>query len=116
MAGSTFKANDAGMQALLRSPKIQAAMLAAAEKVKARAEESAPVDVEGHPPGEYKASFRTEVVIEATGRGQYGSVPRAIGKVINDSDHAVFVEFGNGTEKGRGQFVMNNALDVLKET
>lgn len=115
MAGSTFRANDSGLQALLRSELIQRKMLEVAEKVTTAAEAAAPVDVAGHPPGEYKASFRTEVVIEPTGRGRYGSVPRAIGKVINDSDHAVFVEFGNGTEKGRGQFVMNNALDVIGE-
>lgn len=117
---STFRANEQGMRDLLVSAGIKRQMKLIADKVMARCVETAPVGLTDLDAGEYQRSFRTDVVIEPTLHGQYGSVPRAVGKVINDSDHAVFVEFGNGTigetGRGTGQFIMNNALDVINET
>lgn len=78
-----FRGNYKGIGQILRSPQMQQAMENRAERVKARAVASSPVDS-----GEYVQSFRVEGSIRP------GRSSRAIAKVINDSPHATFVEWG----------------------
>lgn len=86
-----------------------AEMAARAEKVLARAVETAPVDVDGKHPGLYKASMKTESGIKTSANGH----KRAYGRVSNDAPYAVFVEFGGkATPRHR---TLGNALDAAKE-
>lgn len=78
-----FRGNYKGVGEMLRSPQMQREMESRAERVKARAVASSPVDS-----GEYVQSFRVEGSIRP------GKSSRAIAKVINDSPHATYVEWG----------------------
>lgn len=81
----TFKRDAA------KSPEVQAVLVARAEAGKSFAERVAPVDT-----GEYRRSFRVEV----TG----GQV-----RLVNISDHAVFVETKNGDR------VLARAIDIIEK-
>lgn len=93
-----FKASFKGIGALLNSPRMVAEMRRRAEKVAARAAATAPRDT-----GEYAAGFRVE-------SGTHGGInnDRAYGRVVNDVDHARFVEFG--TSDTEAHHTLRNAL------
>jgi hypothetical protein len=100
-----FKASYRGIGELLRSPMMQAEMVRRAEKVKARAEATAPVgDKDG---GEYAASFKIESGVK------HGKTSRAYARIANTSDHAAAVEFGwKNTPRYR---TLGKALDAAKD-
>lgn len=103
-----FNASYSGIGEMLNSDMIQRAMAIRGEKVKARAESIAP---DATPLGEgYKYEFALEV-------GEHGGEKkdRAFARVKNTSPHAIFVEFGNGTEKGVKHRTLGRALDAAKE-
>ncbi|MEO3856234.1 HK97 gp10 family phage protein [Acrocarpospora sp. B8E8] len=86
MAGAKrakFRGNYKGIGQILASPQMQRAMEARAERVKQRAISGSPVET-----GDYKQSFKVE------GSIRKGKTTRAIAKVINDSPHAAYVEWG----------------------
>lgn len=90
---------------VLRSPWMLAEMGRRAEKVKARAEATAPYDPDDPDGTHYKDSFDAEALIEGD---------RARGRVRNtDLPTAIFVEFGaNHTPRYR---TLGNALDAAKD-
>ena len=83
MARARFRANYKGIGQILVSPQMQREMKARAEKVKARAEALSPEDT-----SQYVRSFKVEPFIRK------GKTSRAVAKVINDSPHAAYVEWG----------------------
>lgn len=86
MAG--FQWDYAAFDEVLAGPIGLAAVMPAAEKAKARAEATAPVDESGPHPGRYKAAFGIRTGI------QNRKTRRAYAEVYNDSPEAIFVEFG----------------------
>lgn len=83
MARAKFNASYKGIGQILRSEQMKREMKARADQIKAEAEALAPVDS-----GNYVESFRVETEIRK------GATIRAIAKVINDSPHAAYVEWG----------------------
>lgn len=83
MARAKFNASYKGIGQILRSEQMKREMKARADQIRAKAEALAPVDS-----GNYVESFRVETEIRK------GSTTRAIAKVINDSPHAAYVEWG----------------------
>lgn len=83
MARAKFRASYKGIGAILRSEQMKREMETRAEQVQRRAEALAPVDS-----GSYASSFRVETEI------RQGKTIRAIAKVVNDSPHASYVEWG----------------------
>lgn len=83
MARARFRANYKGIGQILTSPQMQREMKARAEKVKARAEALSPEDT-----GRYVTSFKVETLIRKA------KTSRAVAKVVNDSPHAAYVEWG----------------------
>lgn len=83
MARAEFRADYKGIGLILKSPQMMREMKARAERVQARA-----VSLSPHQTGNYVASFRVETSVRV------GKTTRAIAKVINDSPHATFVEWG----------------------
>lgn len=104
----TFKANYEGIGEMLRSEGMQAAMRKRAERGLEYAVAISPVDETGDHPGRYKASFEVE------GGIREGKTARAVGRLINSSPEAPYVEHGNGTAKYQGDHVLRRALDVMK--
>lgn len=102
-----YNASYAGIGEMLRSPAMIAAMAAKAEKVKARCEETAPVYEEGPHPGRYKGAFSVESGV------QDHKTSRAVGRVVNDSPEARWVEWG--TEHNEAHHTMAAALEAAKE-
>lgn len=85
---SRFTASYEGIGELLRSEAMQAEMHRRAEKVKALAEATAP---DAPPYGEgYKYEFRVVSGVKTSSEG----TRRAFGRVVNDSRHAIWVEYG----------------------
>lgn len=84
---SRFNASYTGIGELLKSPMVEAAMRARAEKVAALAEATAPVDPKSGHPGRYKAGFSV-----SSGVGK----DRAFGRVTNSAPEAIDVEYGRG--------------------
>jgi hypothetical protein len=100
---ASFRASYSGIGELLRSPEIEAEMVRRAEKVKAQAEATAPVDS-----GEYKASFE----VHSSRRGG-SKKDRASAVVENNDDAAFFVEYGaSHTPRYR---TLGKALDAAKD-
>lgn len=83
MARARFRVSYKGIGEILRSEQMKREMQARGDQVKAAAEALAPVDT-----GNYAASFRVESGIRE------GKTRRATAKVINDSPHASYVEWG----------------------
>jgi HK97 gp10 family phage protein len=82
-----FRPNRKGIGQMLRSPQMEAAMRARAQRIKEKAQADAPVDS-----GTYAASFEVDSTREG---GVHGD--RAEARVINTAPHAVAVEFGTST-------------------
>ena len=85
---SQYRPSYDGIGRLLTAEFMQAEMLRRAEKVKALAEATAP-DAPPYGVG-YKYEFRIESGIKTSSEG----TRRAFGRVVNDSKHALFVEYG----------------------
>lgn len=85
---STYKPSYAGLGELLRAEFLQAEMARRAEKVKELAEATAP-DYEPLGVG-YKYEFRVMWGVKTSSKG----TRRAFGRVVNDSEHALYVEYG----------------------
>lgn len=103
-----FNTNYRGVGDMLRSDFMVAEMRKRAEKVRAQAEATAPVDTGGPHPGRYKGSFAVESGI----RSQDGD-RRAYGRVTNDAPEAFFVEFG--TKNNPRHRTLGKALDAAKD-
>lgn len=98
--------NYDGIGDMLRSPGMQAAMLARAEVVMARAIAIAPEDPHSRHRGRYKASFGTDSGIRHT-----GATSRAYGRVYNSAPEALAVEFG--TRNNPAHHTLIAALDAV---
>lgn len=101
-----FNASYRGIGEMLRADWMEAAMLAHVEKAKPRAEATAPVGDHSdgdEPPGTYKASFKTESTRRGGARND-----RAEATLLNDSDHAIYVELG--TSRQEAQHVIMRAM------
>lgn len=88
-----YKADYAGTRELMNSPEMQSVLREVAGKGMANAAGRAPVRqpryrTPQHPGGEYKASFHVEV---HAGGGVHHD--RAEALIVNDSGHAVLVEW-----------------------
>lgn len=97
-SGTRFRASYRGIGRMIRSPEMRAEMRRRAEKVKAAAEATAPVDS-----GEYKASFK----VTSGARGGFRK-DRAYGRVTNTAPHAFYVEYG--TSSTRAHHTLRRAL------
>lgn len=87
---TTFKANNAGFQQIAVSTEVRTALKAAAEEAKTVAEGFAQ---DFRVTGDYADSFDvTDETIQWQGRF---SGPRAAARLVNTSDHAAAVEWGN---------------------
>lgn len=85
---TTYRPSYSGIGELLRAEFLQAEMARRAQKVKAAAEATAP---DAPPLGEgYKYSFRVMWGVKTSAKG----TRRAFGRVVNDSEHAIDVEYG----------------------
>lgn len=104
---STYRPSYEGIGELLKSPGMEAAMLAKANKVAARAEATAPVDETGPHPGRYKAAFSVSSGVK------HAKTSRAYGRVTNDSPEAFFVEYG--TKNNPRHRTLGKALDAVRE-
>lgn len=85
---STYRPSYKGIGELLTAEFLQAEMLRRAEKVKAQAQATAP---DYTPYGEgYKYDFEVTGGVKVSKKG----TKRAVGTVTNNSEHAIWVEFG----------------------
>lgn len=91
-----FVRNSLSIEAFLQSEAISRAMVSEAEEVREAAEAAAPkrdrVLAEAYWVEDVTATVKTR---------RNGTSRRAAGRVINDAPHAVSVEFGHFTKKGR---------------
>lgn len=103
---ANYKLNPAGFRAnLLQSDFMAAEMAARAERVKAVAEASAPIET-----GHYKESFE----VKTSKRGGIHN-DRAEGRVITTDPAALSIEFGHLTQGGTfvdGHYTLTRALDA----
>lgn len=104
MAG--FKLDRVGLGEYLRSAEMEAEMVRRMEKVKARAEATAPYDPKATDGSHYKDSFH----IESTTHGGIHK-DRAEASCFNDDNASVFVEYGNGSG-GPSYRTLGRALDA----
>jgi len=101
MSAAEYRPDRAGMRALANSPDVERAVRQATERGARWAQGNSPVDS-----GDFAGSFRVE---SGTNGGWDG---RAWAHLINDSDHAAAVEFGN---RGRdGHRILARAVDVIQ--
>lgn len=82
-ARAKFRGSYKGIGKILRSAQMEQEMRARAERVQQRAEGLAPRET-----GDYVQHFRVETEI------RNGKTTRAIATVVNDSQHAAYVEWG----------------------
>lgn len=89
---TTFNASYTGIGQLIRSAEMQQAMRQMAEKIKTKAESTAPVGGPRNDPhaGRYRDSFKVE-----SGRDGGRKKDRAYGRVVNDAPEAFYIEYGS---------------------
>jgi hypothetical protein len=107
---SSFRLDVAGFGEFLCGPAMQAEMRRRAEKVKARAEATAPVDRNSRHAGRYKRSFRVVSGVRE------GKTRRAFGRVVNDAPEATLVEYGsrnNPRHRTLGRLSMQRPASLL---
>lgn len=109
-----FQPSRRGLGDLLVSPGMQAEMRARAERIAVAARASAPVGDPARDPdaGEYRDAF------EVSSGVRQSPSRRAYGRVVNNSDHAAAVEYGNfRTRKPTisAQHVLGRALDAARD-
>lgn len=107
MMARLYQQDSDGLNAIARSPAVRAALLAVAEKGKAIA---IGMSADFTDTGDYISHFKVEDdtidwVGEYPGR-------RAAANLINDSDHAAAVEFGNSRDH-KPHHVLARTLDAL---
>lgn len=100
-----FRANRKGIGQMLRMPGMQAEMLRRAERIKAIAQATSPVDESSPDPGHYKASWETD----STARGGRRR-DRAVAYVRNTAYYARWVEYG--TERVPAHHVLLRAAQA----
>jgi hypothetical protein len=103
-----FSADYHGIGELLNSAEVEAEMVRRAELLMAAAVASAPFDAKDRDLAHYKDSFHLE-------HGKHRGVhhDRAEAAVVNDSPHAVYVEYGTGdTPKHR---TLGHAIDAARD-
>lgn len=104
---SEFRPSYSGIGELLTADFMQAEMLRRAEKVKEAAEAIAP----DAPP--YGAGYKYEFEVEGGVKESKKGTRRAVGRVTNKSEHAIWVEFGGRhTPKHR---TLGKALDAARD-
>lgn len=96
--GTQFRASYKGIGKMIRGPEMRAEMRRRAQKVKAAAVATAPVDS-----GEYKRSFK----VTSGARGGRNK-DRAFGRVTNTAPHAIYVE--HGTSNNPAHHTLRRAL------
>lgn len=89
-----YQKSYSGLGELMNSPEMAEVMRQVAEKGKAYAEGIAPVGIppEDEHPGNYRDSFEVNVQSHGGLRGD-----RAAAQIINTSDYAAALEWGNGS-------------------
>lgn len=102
-SGTHFRASYSGIGKMIRSPQMQAEMRRRAERIKAAAVITAPVDT-----GQYEHSFR----VTSGARGGLKK-DRAYGRVTNHAPHAFYVEFG--TSKTPAHHTLRRALRAARD-
>ena len=104
---SAYNPSYKGIGDLLTAEFMQAEMLRRAEKVKAEAQATAP---DAPPYGEgYKYEFKVEGGIKESKKG----TKRAVGRVTNDSEHAIWVEYGG--QQTPAHRTLGRALNAAKD-
>lgn len=104
---SDYRPSYEGIGELLTSEFMQAEMLRRAERVKAQAEATAP---DAPPYGEgYKYEFKVSGGIKVSKEG----TRRAVGTVTNESDHALWVEYGG--QNTPAHRILGRALNAAKD-
>ena len=109
--GAEFYESYTGIGALLRSPEMEKEMLRRAQKIKARAEATAPVGDPKNDPhaGRYRDSFT--IISGRTGGGLRHN--RAFAEVRNVAPEGFYVEYG--TSKVEAQHTLLNAMFAARE-
>lgn len=103
-----YEADHDGLNEIARSPAMRAALAAVATKAKGIAEG---LSADFADTGDYARSFKVEAeTIEW--RGEYPG-RRAAAYLVNDSDHAVAVEWGNSKDH-KPHHVLGRTLGMLK--
>lgn len=107
MAFKNYEPDDKGFNEIARSPAVRAALRAVAEKGKAIA---IGLSADFAETGDYASHFKVEDdtvdwIGEYPGR-------RAAANLINDSDHAAAVEWGNSRDH-KPHHVLGRTLDAL---
>lgn len=103
-----FQADRDGINEIARSPAMRAALAAVATKAKGIAEG---LSADFADTGDYASHFKVEAdTIEW--RGEYPG-RRAAAYLVNDSDHAVAVEWGNSRDH-KPHHVLGRTLGMLK--
>lgn len=97
--GNTYVMDAKATEALLESGQLRPAARQAAERGKAHAESVAPVES-----GEYRDSFTVE---DSTGWDG-----RAAVDLVNTSEHAAAVEYGNRGRRGR--HILASTIDIIE--
>lgn len=100
-----FRVKRKGIGAMLRMPGMQAEMLRRAERIKAVAQATSPIDENSPDPGHYKASWETD----STARGGRKR-DRAVAYVRNTAYYARWVEYG--TERVPAHHVLLRAAQT----
>lgn len=107
MVDRAYRANDAGFKQIAVSAQMRKALAEVAEKAKGIAEG---LSQDFRVTGEYVDSFEVrEATIEWTGEH---SGPRAAAQLVNTSDHAAAVEWGN-EHSHKNHRVLGRTLDAL---
>lgn len=103
-----YQADHDGLNEIARSPEVRAALAAVAMKAKGIAEG---LSADFTDTGDYASSFKIESdTIEWT--GEYPG-RRAAAYLVNDSDHATAVEWGN-SRNHKPHHVLGRTLGMLK--
>jgi hypothetical protein len=102
-----FKLNYSGVGEMLRSPEMQAEMLRRVKRMQAYAEATAPYDAADKDGDHYRDHFLVESGV------QHHKTSRAYGRLTNDSDHAVQVEFGS--KNNPAHHTMLRSIDAARD-
>lgn len=113
---ATLRLYNSGIQRLLQSPQMEAAIIVHAERLKGIAEAVSPV---GNPPddphpGLYQRSWKLDIGRWRVLSPRYGPHPIVQVTVYNDAPHAAAVEFG--TKHMAAKHVAQKAIDAARAT
>lgn len=113
---ATLRLYNDGIQRLLRSPQMEAAIVAHAERLKRTAESVSPV---GTPPddvhpGLYQRSWKLDIGRWRVLSPRYGPHPIVQVTVYNDAPYAAALEFG--TKDVAAKHIGQKAIDAARAT